>query len=374
MIVIVTQCFPPRIGGIESVMSSLADAMFCDDEDIMVIADSKGDLKKERDFDQTQSYVIKRCGGLKLLRNMKKRRLLGELAKDHTIKAVITDSWKSLEAVSKTIIRNELSVFCFAHGNDVLPCPGSPKKEMRIRQALSHASKIIAVSKSTGKLVEYYIPAKEKCIVIYNIVPQPKGFNYSDAGTKEVMDAKGEPTLLTLGRIEPRKGHDHVIRSLPALRKVFPRIKYWIAGSGADRSRLEKMVEDLNVSSQVVFWGSVNDAMKNLLLKHATLMAMPNRHEGKARSIEGYGLVYIEAAYHRLPVVAGRSGGAVEAVSDGETGVLCNGNDSKEVESAIMDCLQHVDQMSAYAERGYSRAVERHDPSHVISLYKALWE
>lgn len=373
MIAIFSQCFPPRIGGIESVMSSLADVLHKHGEEVFVITDSKGDTSAEADFDQKQPYTILRCGGLKLLRNAKKKYILKKLANNKSIKSIFADSWKSNEAIAQLSKDRDIPLFCFAHGNEVLPSPDSLKKEKRIRKALTNASKIIAISKSTAELVKHYISNEEKCTVIYNLVPLPENLAYSDSDLEKIKQYKGDPTLLTLGRIEPRKGHDQVIKCLPRIKKEHPNIKYWIAGKGADQSRLKKLALDLDVSEQVVFWGSIDESVKNLLLKQATLMVMPNRHEEKSRSIEGFGLVYIEAAYHHLPVIAGKSGGAAEAVTDGVTGVLCEGNNLKDVELTILNSLRQLDKMKAYAKVGYKHAIKRHNPEYVFKHYKAMW-
>ena len=374
MIIIVTQCFPPRIGGIETLMLSLADALQRDGEEVLVIADSKNKKEREVSYDKDQAYSIIRCGGLKFFRKVKKRRVLQKMVQLQKVKAVFTDSWKSSITIAAITKKYGISLLCFAHGNEVLPRPDFPQKEIHVRKAFSSVSKIIAVSQSTAQLVEYYETDKKKCSVIYNLVPPPESGVHKNKNLQQVEQGIGSPTLLTPGRIEPRKGHDQVIKSLPALKKEFPNIKYWIAGTGDDQGRLEKLAQKHNVCEQVVFWGSVDEKLKSLLLDRATLMVMPNRHEQKGRSIEGFGLVYIEAAYHRLPVIAGKSGGAVEAVIDNETGVLCEGNDQKQVESAIIDLLYCPGKMKIFAEQGYQKAVERHNPSYVVKQYKALFE
>ena len=127
-------------------------------------------------------------------------------------------------------------------------------------------------------------------------------------------------TLLTVGRLVPRKGIDLVIQTLPSLLDDFPALRYRIVGDGPDRARLEALADRLGVSEVLEFSGRVPDAQLPEVYCGAHIFVMPVREE--RASVEGFGIVYLEASASGLPVVAGRSGGAVEAVRDGETGFL----------------------------------------------------
>lgn len=377
MIIILTQCYPPRVGGIESVMHTLSDSLNSRNEEVLVITDSKND-EKEKLFDSNQPYPIIRCKGPKFLRALTKRKILRTQFKKCAPTALFTDSWKSLESISAVVRKNPVTSLCFAHGNEVLPRPKSRIKEWRIHRTFRQAFRIIAVSKATAKLVEYYAPEAGKCVVIYNPVPKPNSSqpdipNQPDPCVEPLL-ASGHPRLLTVARLEPRKGHDQIIKNLPHLIKEFPDISYWIVGAGIDQSRLKALANELDVERRVIFLGRVDDATKHLLLKEADLMVMPTRHEKKQHSIEGFGLTYVEAAYHKLPVLAGRCGGAAEAVIDGKTGVLCNGDDLKSVRKSLHYCLTHVSLMKSYANAAYHRTTEIHDPKYVSGLYQSLWE
>lgn len=374
MIVIITQCFLPRIGGIETVMSSLADAIHNDGEKVIVLADSKGDLISEARFDKTKPYVIKRFKGLKFIRKFKKRSAFKRLLQQNSIEVIFTDSWKSNWVADKLQGVHNVPLLCFAHGNEVLPPLDYSRKKKRIIKAFSCASKIIAISKSTEQLVHYFIDDKKKCSVIYNMVKLPSKLTHKKSYSQKISSKQGSPTLITLGRIEPRKGHDTVIRSLPEIKKKYPKVKYWIVGSGDNLNNLKKLALKLNVSNEIVFWGNVDASMKELLLANASLMVMPNRYEEKDRSIEGFGLVFIEAAYHNLPIIAGKSGGASEAVIDKETGILSDGHDLNDVQSSILKALDQPEKMKEYAQNGYTKAIATYKPEIVIEQYKQLWK
>jgi phosphatidylinositol alpha-1,6-mannosyltransferase len=148
------------------------------------------------------------------------------------------------------------------------------------------------------------------------------------------------PRLLTVGRLVPRKGIDTVLRALALLQPRMPQIHYQIVGDGPDRARLESLVETLGLSSRVDFAGRVPDAALPDHYRDAHVFVMPAREEEQGRSVEGFGIVYLEASASGLPVVAGRSGGAVEAVRAGETGLLVEPDDPQALAEALWRLLQ----------------------------------
>ncbi|MBN1401762.1 MAG: glycosyltransferase family 4 protein [Anaerolineae bacterium] len=148
------------------------------------------------------------------------------------------------------------------------------------------------------------------------------------------------PCLLTVGRLVPRKGIDTVLRALALLQPRLPQIRYQIVGDGPDRGRLEALVETLDLSSRVDFVGHVPDEALPDYYRNAHIFVMPAREEDKGRSVEGFGIVYLEASASGLPVVAGRSGGAVEAVRAGETGLLVDPDAPHALAEALWRLLQ----------------------------------
>ncbi|GAB4581817.1 MAG: glycosyltransferase family 4 protein [Anaerolineales bacterium] len=146
------------------------------------------------------------------------------------------------------------------------------------------------------------------------------------------------PTLLTLSRLVPRKGIDTVLHTLPTLRKTFPTLNYLIGGKGPDRERLETLANDLGVAQAVKFLGFIPDEEVPALYRKATIFVMPSREDLQASSVEGFGIVFLEASACGLPVVASNSGGIAEAVREGETGLLVPPDDP----SALAQALYHL--------------------------------
>ena len=151
----------------------------------------------------------------------------------------------------------------------------------------------------------------------------------------------GTPQFITIARLEDRyKGHDVVMRAMPLILARVPQAEWIIVGDGPLRGHLERLAAIHGVSSRVRFVGAVPDEERDRCLDQAALLAMPSRLPARGTAGEGFGIVYLEAGARGIPVVAGKVAGALDAVIDGETGVLVDPDDHVAVASAIASLLE----------------------------------
>ncbi|MCB8982266.1 MAG: glycosyltransferase family 4 protein [Ardenticatenaceae bacterium] len=134
--------------------------------------------------------------------------------------------------------------------------------------------------------------------------------------------ATGPVTLLTVARLVPRKGIDTVLKLMPSLLDRHPRLLYRIVGSGPDRERLEELVHSLTLSAHVEFVGRASSEELPKIYRNADIFVMLTREEQNQTSVEGFGIVYLEASASGLPIVATHAGGVADAVHDNVTGLL----------------------------------------------------
>lgn len=320
MILIATQCFPPDRGGIEMLIGGLADALHAHGEAVHVFAD-----RARTEGADPGSYAVTRFGGFKPLRRRLKALAIARVVRAQTVKGVFADSWKSVELLAPLGVK----VAVLAHGME-FPANPSPGKRSRIAKALAKAHVIIANSAYTAALVKPYLSDGDARLRVINppIGPQAEPTPAALSGIGEVIAGRS-PVLLTLARLEPRKGVDMVIRVLPEILKSHPKAVYVVAGSGEDRARLEQLATDIGVAGSVHFVGPVDGKAKAALFASADAFVMPTRREGN--SVEGFGIVFVEAGWYGLPALAGREGGAVDAVRDEATGLLCDAMDQGDV-------------------------------------------
>jgi len=147
------------------------------------------------------------------------------------------------------------------------------------------------------------------------------------------------PVVVCVSRLVPRKGQDMLIRALPTIRRRVPGAALLLVSGGPYRSKLERLTREHGVESDVVFTGSVPWAELPSLYAAGDVYAMPCRTRAAGLDVEGLGIVYLEASATGLPVVAGDSGGAPDAVLPGETGYVVGGRDVPAIAARITDLL-----------------------------------
>jgi phosphatidylinositol alpha-1,6-mannosyltransferase len=340
MMLLTTQAFPPRSGGIETLMSALARYAAGEGEKVHVFADGGGEAAK---FDRHTSpaYKVTRFGGLKPLRRRRKAKAVGRAVETEpqsfeTPPYIFADSWKSLEHLPD---RLSLPVITYAHGNEY-PRIGNNDhhpKQARIKKALSKATHFIAVSRDTQNRAAPYMPHGLESSILHPPVEPVHDFGADEAAYAHSLwpdrSPGGSIRLLSLCRLIEWKGIDQAIKALGQLQEQGLKAQLVIAGTGDDRPRLDALTAELGLGSQIAFAGRVEGGRKSALLKSADIFVQPGRTVGG--QCEGFGISYIEAALHGLPSVCGNAGGAVDAVIDTKTGFIIDAETPDNVTAAL---------------------------------------
>jgi phosphatidyl-myo-inositol dimannoside synthase len=151
------------------------------------------------------------------------------------------------------------------------------------------------------------------------------------------------PVLVCVSRLVPRKGQDALIRALPVVQRRVPDAVLLVVGAGPDGDRLRRLARSAGVADRVVFTGEVPWAEVPAHFAAGDVFAMPCRTRRAGLDVEGLGMVYLEASACGLPVVAGDSGGAPDAVRDGETGFVVPGRDLAAIADRVATLLADRD-------------------------------
>lgn len=256
-----------------------------------------------------------------------------------------------------------ISYLCYVHGEELHLGIVSREFGWMMRRILKDARLLVANSNNTRRLLLEHWQVSEKRIRVLH--PGVDVDRFVPTGRDKHVRAKlgwaDRPVVLTVGRLQMRKGHDQMIRSLAAIKESIPNVLYAIVGDGEERGRLERCVREFGVTENVQFLGEVDDEFLYECYQQCDLFVLPNRDVNG--DIEGFGMVLLEAQACGKPVVAGASGGTAETMRDPETGrvVPCDGPD--ELTTVVRDLLGDAalrDRMGrsarAWVERHFSWA------------------
>jgi phosphatidylinositol alpha-1,6-mannosyltransferase len=177
------------------------------------------------------------------------------------------------------------------------------------------------------------------------------------AGGGEVrarLGLRDRPVAVCVSRLVRRKGQDTLIRGWPRVLRAVPDAALLLVGGGPYRSSLEKLAAEAGVADAVRFTGSVPWEELPAHYDAGDVFAMPCRTRRRGLDVEGLGIVYLEASSTGLPVIAGDSGGAPDAVLAGETGLVVNGRSVDGVADAVISMLSDPERARAFGRRGRS--------------------
>jgi phosphatidylinositol alpha-1,6-mannosyltransferase len=179
----------------------------------------------------------------------------------------------------------------------------------------------------------------------------------SGAGGAEIRtryDLTGRPVVVCVSRLVPRKGQDTLIRAWPRVLRAVPDAALLLVGGGPYRGDLERFALESGVTGSVRFTGSVPWSQLPAHYDAGDVFAMPCRTRRRGLDVEGLGIVYLEASATGLPVLAGDSGGAPDAVREGETGLVVSGRSAGAVAAALVGLLEDPVRARAMGEKGRS--------------------
>ena len=167
-------------------------------------------------------------------------------------------------------------------------------------------------------------------------------FTPTDASAlRESLGLTQKKVIVSVGRLVHRKGQDFLIKSMPHILKSVPEAHLLLIGQGPYREHLEKLVRDNKLENSVTFIGRIQYIELPMYLCAGDIFAMPSRSRLMGLEVEGLGIVYLEASSCGLPVLAGNSGGAPDAVVQGKTGLVVDGTNEQEIAAAAIEMLSN---------------------------------
>jgi phosphatidylinositol alpha-1,6-mannosyltransferase len=290
-------------------------------------------IEGHKDFDEQASFSIERVGGIKLLRKYRKAQLINEFIKENKIEGIIGDHWKSLE-----LIKSNKKKYCLIHSKEINHLKGTNLNK-RVLNVLNNVEKVIANSEYTKNLAIDCGVNQNQIIVINPGIDAAKELDKKSLDKVESLLKVKSPRLITVSRFDKRKNHEKIVMALRNLKQIYPDIVYICVGNGDEEENIKKLVKELDLDGQVMFFSDISNELKNALVAKSNIFVMPSIIHKK--SVEGFGIAYVEAAQYGIPSIGGKDGGAADAIEHKKTGLICDGNNLDDIYSSINSMLEN---------------------------------
>ncbi|CAB4596172.1 MAG: glycosyltransferase [Actinobacteria bacterium] len=344
---VVTNDFGPRSGGIETFIHGLlAQASKNQQRNFVVLTSRQSPQDEVIKFDN-QMWEENR---IKVIRDTAKVLLptprLAKKATDlfiaHNCENVIFGSSAPLGLLAKSLRRaGAKHIVALTHGHEVW-WARMPLFSALLRRIGAQADQMTYLGEFTRGAVANALLREDHSKLVHlppgvdltRFIPAAKSLEL-----QKKWGIEGAPVIVSIGRLVPRKGSDQLIKAMPEILKQFPKSKLLLVGTGNYQKRLEKLVHNLKVQDSVIFTGRVAHESLPAYYRLGDIFAAPCRSRYGGLEVEGLGIVYLEASACGVPVIAGKSGGAPDAVLDGKTGLLVNGRDQHEISGALIKLL-----------------------------------
>jgi len=367
MTLLVTNDFPPAVGGIQRTLEALV--LELPPERVAVFCPA---VEGAGDYDRAAPFEVLRQPERFLWPTPEIGRRVEAAARDVGAEVVLFGACFPLAMLGPRLAAAGIPYLAAAHGFEywLSIVPGA---HALMRYATSRAARVpVMCSMFIARRVRTAVPRRVPVSVLYpgadvgRFHPQ-----LETADLRAGLDLGERPVVVCVSRLVDRKGQDVLIRGMGRVRRTIPGATLVIVGGGPAEARLRILAADAPTGS-VVFAGKVPEEDLPRYYALGNVFAMPCRSRLAGLEVEGWGNVFIEAAACGRPVVVGDSGGARESLVDGETGILVDGADVEQVAEAIVTLLGDPERARLMGEAGRQRVLRSHTWP-VIAERLALW-
>jgi phosphatidyl-myo-inositol dimannoside synthase len=354
-VLLVTNDFPPRRGGIQSYLGEFVGRLVqAGSHEMTVYAPQWKGAAAFDDSARTAGYRVVRHPGTLMLPGPAVDARMRRLIAEHDIDTVWFGAAAPLALLAQRArLAGARRVLASTHGHEVgwsmLPVARSV-----LRQIGDGTDVVTFVSRYTrSRFASAFGP--EASLEYLPPGVDTDRFRPDPAGRAELRDRYrlgGRPTVVCVSRLVPRKGQDVLIKALPSIRRRADGAALVIVGGGPYLETLRTLAQDCGVADHVTFTGGVPGDELPAHHALADLFAMPCRTRGGGMDVEGLGIVFLEASATGVPVIAGESGGAPEAVQHNKTGLVVDGRSVHKVADAVTELLTDRDRAAAMGAAG----------------------
>ncbi len=358
-ILFITNDFGPRAGGIESFIIGLIENL---PRNSAVVYTSKQAQTSEYDRSWFDNYGVEviRDRSRVLLPTPRVLRAVMKVAKSSQAQIACFGAAAPLALLARGIRRAGVSrIIAITHGHEVWWAKVFPFS-LAMRGIGNSVDALTYLGDFTEREISRALSSKARTALV-QLAPGIDVEHFSPRGDatqlRSTLGLDGMKVVVSVGRLIRRKGQDRLIEALPLIRESIPNAHLLLVGEGSYGKYLRKLARRKGVTDAVTFVGRVQFSELPKYFCVGDVFAMPSRSRFGGLEVEGLGIVYLEASSCGLPVIAGKSGGAPDAVIEGRTGVLVNGNNVEEISNAIIGVLANPARAMNMGKEGRSWAL-----------------
>jgi len=356
-ILLVTNDFGPRAGGIESFVIGLLERIPVGEVVVYTSFQPDHESYDQKWLSDYQVRVIRDKSKV-LLPTPRVIRELQALIRQNSITKVWFGAAAPLGVASRWLRKaGATRIVALTHGHEVWW-----SKIWPFSWAISEIGKQVDYLTYLGSFTKSALsPHIKDASKLIRVAPGIDTDHFSPCDSMSLRQRHGlgsRPTIVSVGRLVHRKGQDRLIEALPKVLESIPDAALVLVGEGPHRKHLDALVNKYDLSGNVFFIGRINFAELPNYIGMGDVFAMPSRSRLFGLEVEGLGIVYLEASSCGLPVIGGSSGGAPDAVLDGETGYVVDGNDLTAISTQIVRLLSDEKLRKEMGGRGRKWAIE----------------
>jgi len=368
----VTNDFPPRVGGAQTYYWNMIRTL--DPHDVVIVAPAHRDAAA---FDATHPYTVVRTPLTTVVPLSSIERLCERLIREHDLELLQLGHPLPAGLLGPWLRRTARVPYVIFLGGAEITVPGAvPGLASLLRWVLAESSLLLTVSDYTAAQAVRLSGGVARAEVLR---PALEVEHYVQTRADDAAAARAalglgdDPLVVCVGRLVARKGQDMLIEALADLDGSFADVRLALVGGGHLADELRRRAAAAGLADRVHLPGEVSGDELRLWLQAADVFAGPSRTRLRGLEVEGFGIVYAEAALTGLPVIAGRSGGSPEAVVEGETGFVVDAQTPDELTRALVRLLRmSPDERRAMGARGRELALSRHAPDVAAARYHEL--
>jgi phosphatidylinositol alpha-1,6-mannosyltransferase len=340
-ILCITNDFGPRAGGIESFVIGLIERL--PKNSVIVYTSSQdGSFEFDQAWQKNFGVEVIRDRSKVLLPTLRVGRSVARTVQEHGIQRVFFGAAAPLGLLAPGLRRAGIKqIVALTHGHEVWWAKVFPFN-LALRRIGKYVDHLSYLGEFTKREISRALSSDAQAKMI-RVAPgiDTKHFSPvpSASSLRSELGLSNAKVIVSVGRLVHRKGQDFLIKALPAIKTSIPNVHLLLVGSGPYEAHLRKLVKELKVESSVSFLGRVPYKALPGYICLGDVFAMPSRSRFAGLEVEGLGIVYLEASSCGLPVIAGLSGGAPDAVLEGETGYCVDGTDTDAISNALVKVL-----------------------------------